>query len=105
MKENKNKSKPVKASNAKKHGKKKLTQSEIIDGWRKVIDEMQQVIVKNDIKAHKSFYYFCVLLFCLHFFLFEIKRCYHSILATIPLVIRDDSEDLVNGYFYSKKKC
>ena len=40
MKENKNKSKPVKASNAKKHGKKKLTQSEIIDGWRKVTDEM-----------------------------------------------------------------
>ena len=37
----KEKSKLAKTSNTKKHEKKKrLTQSEIIDGWRKVIDEM-----------------------------------------------------------------
>ena len=41
MKKDKEKSKLAKTSNTKKHEKKKrLTQSEIIDGWRKVIDEM-----------------------------------------------------------------
>lgn len=41
MKKDKEKFEPDKTSNTKKHEKKKkLTQSEIIDGWRKVIDEM-----------------------------------------------------------------